>query len=130
VHVLALLKNGEVYGWGSNINCQISPDEELLIFTPRLILLSGKVLQVIAGSYSSAVLTTDGELVVWGENDTGGLGLGEEKTVNSPTTLFPEGVQAAALGWNHGLAIMKDSSVMIWGEGTKGQLGCSSFSKW
>jgi hypothetical protein len=122
-HALAITQDGKVYGWGENPRSQVVGELPSLA-TPTLIPLPGEICRVFAGSQRSFALTKNGELLAWGGNDYGALGLGKEKKiVLVPEILLPKGVRTVALGWGHGLALMEDSSVVIWGVADDGELG-------
>ncbi|MCU0686678.1 MAG: hypothetical protein MUF34_31260 [Polyangiaceae bacterium] len=78
---------------------------------------------------SSLAVGRDGSLWAWGENDDGQLGLGTESTPDitprSSPTAVPglSDVVAAALGFNHTIALRADGTLVAFGADNNGQLG-------
>ncbi|WP_263437163.1 RCC1 domain-containing protein [Stigmatella hybrida] len=67
-----------------------------------------------------------GRVYLWGRNNLGQLGLGEEVVTDqrAPRQVPGlEGVAALALNQNHTLALLEDGTVWAWGENAQGQLG-------
>jgi len=96
--------------------------------TPRIIdaLVGMRVTSVDAGGTSSAAVSSRGELLTWGRGLYGGLGHGNEDSVNVPTiveTLFKERVISISMGQHHACAITDHGDVYTWGKGEQGQLG-------
>mmetsp|Transcript_40304 Transcript_40304/g.104469 ORF Transcript_40304/g.104469 Transcript_40304/m.104469 type:complete len:987 (-) Transcript_40304:323-3283(-) len=77
MHTLALSENGEVFGWGSNVNNMITTEsDEQAILQPRRISCFDRlgVVAVAAGSSHSLALTTKGNVWAWGAGGRGLLG--------------------------------------------------------
>ncbi len=128
-HVLARLKNGEVYEW----EVEASPYEP-----QKVAGIAGKVRSVAAGrGLSLAVLETTGEVLAWrgGNNALGELGNGTNEEgsgkpapVCAPGQTFPcaqplEQVKSVAAGEDYGLALLNTGKVVAWGVDEYGQLG-------
>lgn len=99
-HSLALLPDGTVVGWGSDLVGEATPPSGL-----------AGVVAIAAGSHLSVALKADGTVVAWGRDDFG------QVTV-------PEGltdVVAIAAGDFHVLALKSDGSVVVWGSNEQGQ---------
>ena len=81
---LLLIKNGSVYGLGSNEFGQLGtrPLKKTCIKTPLLISKLPTIEYVAAGECHSAVLSETGSLYVFGDNTCGQLGLGNRDVVN------------------------------------------------
>jgi alpha-tubulin suppressor-like RCC1 family protein len=134
------------YAWGGDLAGQLGddlefgPDECLVVgqdlpcsTTPvgvvgahGLGLLEG-VSQVAGGEEFELGLLEDGDVVAWGDNESGQLGVGavgEEEGSAVPVPLsFREPVEAVAAGGEHGAALEADGHVKTWGNGELGQLG-------
>ncbi|MGX4654289.1 RCC1 domain-containing protein [Micromonospora sp. SCSIO 07396] len=87
----------------------------------------GAVTAVGAGESHSLALRSDGTVVAWGGNQSGQLGDGTtvDRTTPvrvcavgqvAPCTSFLTGVIAIAAGSNHNLALLRDRTVVAWGE--------------
>ena len=73
---------------------------------------------------NSAAITTDGDLYVWGWNDSGQLGLGDFTNRQTPTVVDGiSGVASVCLGFAHSAAITADGDLYTWGDNNVGQLG-------
>jgi len=87
---------------------------------------------IAEGNLFSLVITTDGSLWAWGQNDDGQLGDGTrtywdngneiDNGKTSPIKIMGDVVSVAA-GAFHSLAIKSDGSLWAWGNNDAGQLG-------
>jgi alpha-tubulin suppressor-like RCC1 family protein len=138
-HMLALLKDGTVETWGSNLwgelgigtdgggreACTVNCRSTVPVQVPGL---SG-VVAVYAGGAFDAALLNDGSVLAWGENQSGQLGDGTTLEKDVPTLVRGlSGVRSLALGGEatlggHSLALLQDGTLMAWGENRQGQLG-------
>lgn len=82
------IRNGNLYGWGANsYNGVFAPGNTL---SPVMVLdLPEDLIKVSTTSFSSAALSQDGSLWVWGSNEYGQLGVGGSPTNNSMGHLLP-----------------------------------------
>ena len=76
----------------------------------------------------SAVITKDGSLYTWGDNDYGQLGDGTTTDKYIPKKIM-DNVKLVSLGNFHSAAIMKDGSLYTWGNNSSGQLGDGTTTK-
>jgi len=89
------------------------------------------VVQLSLGTHHSTAVTNTGALWVWGQNDHGGLGLGDTANRAIPTLVAAGGapvwggsrVLMAASGCYHQLVLTEDGAVWTCGEGEYGLLG-------
>ncbi|NVB41840.1 hypothetical protein G6O69_28670 [Pseudenhygromyxa sp. WMMC2535] len=135
-HSCALLSDGGVMCWGSNDDGQLGlghtdtiGDDELPSTQPALS-LPGAVEQLALGTGHTCALLTGGELMCWGRNDSGQLGLGHTDTIGDdelPTDggLVELGGSAIAIaaGAYHTCALLEDQDVRCWGANASGELG-------
>ncbi|KAG7234463.1 hypothetical protein INR49_004797 [Caranx melampygus] len=89
---MALLDNGEVYGWGYNGNGQLGVGNNGNQLTPcRLTGLQGLCIQQIVSGYSHCLaLTDEGLLYAWGANTYGQLGTGNKTNHLSPVQILAD----------------------------------------
>ncbi|XP_028249007.1 RCC1 and BTB domain-containing protein 1-like isoform X2 [Parambassis ranga] len=119
---LAVVDNGEVYGWGYNGNGQLGLGNNGNQLTPcRLAALQGLCVQQIVSGYAhSMALTDEGLLYTWGANTYGQLGTGNKSNQLTPVQIMPEKdriVEVAACHSTHTSAAKTQSGqVYMWGQ--------------
>lgn len=127
-HVLALKSDGTVWVWGDNSLGELGLGTT--DFAPHPIPaqvpgLSG-IVRIIAGSYVSYAVKTDGTVFGWGTAFIGKLGDGISggSSVISPQELpLLKGMIGAATGVGSTVVIKSDGSVLTFGSNFRGQLG-------
>jgi alpha-tubulin suppressor-like RCC1 family protein len=125
-HSLAVLDDGAVLSWGSNLQGQLGvskvgiPEQSS---TPRVVReLSGAV-SVAAGLNFSVALRSDSTVFTWGDNSFGQLGrslpTGLEAQSDLPA-MVPglTGVTSVAARWDFPVALREDGSVVSWSAAT------------
>ena len=119
-HSLARTERGEVWVWGSNTEGQLGlgEDSEETVFSPTLLPLSSGVAHISCGYYHTALVTSQGQLLTFGEADGGKLGLGEteeeeeELDTDSPRLVnIPEPVATVECGASHTIALTTSGKV-------------------
>lgn len=131
-HVCAILDNGTVKCWGSNMNGALGYGDFVVRNVPDanpIDLGSGRTAKAISngGQHACAILDNDA-LKCWGVNIQGQLGLGDindrTKPEATPVNLGTgRTVKAVALGKHHTCVILDNGEVKCWGNGAAGQLG-------
>jgi alpha-tubulin suppressor-like RCC1 family protein len=132
-HSLALTSTGQVLAWGYNGQGQLGNGTTTRSSTPVAVSLpSGTTVTAIAGGGGhSLALTSTGQVLAWGYNNLGQLGIGDFSTsgcfcIPSPVQVsLPAGttVTAIAAGNMHSLALTSTGQVLAWGFNAFGQLG-------
>jgi alpha-tubulin suppressor-like RCC1 family protein len=149
-HVLALLKDGTVDGWGENELGQLADGSESPIsLRPNPVCMKlespckpenelKEVVAIAAGEFFSLALLRNGTVMAWGENERGVLGTGKakgpntcepEEHVKAPCSLVPvlvghlSEVTAISAGGGHALALLRSGKMMAWGGNVEGELG-------
>ena len=135
-HSLALRNDGTVWAWGANSSGQIGDGTLTTRSAPVQVLglpAAVAVVAIAAGGSHSLALLSNREIWAWGNNST--CQLGDGTNVNNST---PQRVDAVtipplssplgraitiAAGKAHSAAIWIDSSILAWGDNSKGQLG-------
>ncbi|MCJ1706626.1 hypothetical protein [Microbacterium sp. VKM Ac-2923] len=122
----ALMKDGSVMSWGSNINGQVGDGTNADRARPVLVpgLTSG-VTAITSGALMALALRSDGTVHAWGRNDGGSLGDGTLVKRNSPVQVvgLPAAVASLGAGSGTGYAQCIDGTLWAWGAGKAGQLG-------
>ncbi|CAN9497541.1 unnamed protein product [Ophioblennius macclurei] len=119
---LAVVNNGEVYGWGYNGNGQLGLGNNGNQLTPcRLAALQGVCVQQIVSGYAHCLaLTDEGLLYAWGSNTYGQLGTGNKSNQLSPVQIMTDKeriVEIAACHSTHTSAAKTQSGqVYMWGQ--------------
>ncbi|KAI3366292.1 hypothetical protein L3Q82_009762 [Scortum barcoo] len=119
---MALVENGEVFGWGYNGNGQLGIGNNGNQLTPcRLAALQGLCIQQIVSGYSHCLAQTDkGLLYAWGANTYGQLGTGNKSNHLSPVQIMADKervVEVAACHSTHTSAAKTQSGqVYMWGQ--------------
>ena len=132
-HSLAVDSAGKVYSWGSaGEGCLGQGD---LTARPEPAVVDGLqtrfIKQVACGALHSAVLSNTGELLTFGFNGYGQLGLGHTENALAPSLCYRLVCSNLALvrcGAFHTVALGVDGSLHAMGRGTKGQLGHGEFT--
>ncbi|XP_078088320.1 RCC1 and BTB domain-containing protein 2-like isoform X4 [Mustelus asterias] len=119
---MAVLDNGEVYGWGYNGNGQLGLGSNGNQPTPcRLAALQGiHVCQIVCGYAHTLALTDEGSLYSWGANAYGQLGSGVKSNQSCPVQIIVDReriVEIAACHSTHtSAAKTQGGQVYMWGQ--------------
>ncbi len=133
-HSAALSSDGVVYTWGSNASGQNGDGSSIPNPTPSNIssngALAGKfVRSLAAGNTHTLALTSDNQIVSWGTNVSGQLGIGSTTASKIPVlvgisgALAGETIVSVAAAGDTSFALTADGQVYGWGSGTNGLLG-------
>jgi alpha-tubulin suppressor-like RCC1 family protein len=133
----ALRAGGQVRCWGANGSGQLGYGHTDAIGDDEApadagdVPLPGPVASLSAGSTHTCAVLEDGQVVCWGSNSSGQLGLGhtdrigDDETVDAATGSVPlpgPAVEVAA-GSEHTCARLETGDVICWGRQAEGQLG-------
>jgi len=129
--VFAARADGSVWAWGSNQENQIDSSTNLYYDKPRKMFQTPGVALTLGTSSSfmnvfgsMRVVTVDGEVWVWGQNDKNQLGVPNTKRVKVPTKIpMPGKVIAITGGLYHTVVLLENGTVWTWGDNGFGQLG-------
>eukprot|EP01138_Halocafeteria_seosinensis_P009428 gb/GECG01009635.1/.p1 GENE.gb/GECG01009635.1/~~gb/GECG01009635.1/.p1 ORF type:complete len:1214 (+),score=132.34 gb/GECG01009635.1/:1-3642(+) len=86
----------------------------------------GHIIAVRAGGDTSAAITSDGTVFMWGSNKAGQCGVGSSEDVVLPsklTSLYDWNISDVSLGEEHVLALSDSGKLFSWGKGLYGRLG-------
>lgn len=133
-HVLALREDGAVLVWGTSAWLGADSNTPQVLNRPRIVAGIGGVgtlagvVAVSAGDNVSAAVLGTGEVVTWGNNSNGGLGLGSATTESVFPALVPgvSGVTRVSAGSDRVFAVRSDGGVYAWGINSFGSLGNGS----
>jgi alpha-tubulin suppressor-like RCC1 family protein len=125
-HTCALLKDGGISCWGSNLDGQLGDGTNLDKSSPinRVggVLAGNIVTKISAGSSHSCALTISHKVSCWGLNQFGQLGEGSTNSSNSPSQFVGgllDGVEVSDIsaGAYETCAVTSGGEVVCWGRG-------------
>ncbi|XP_037758264.1 X-linked retinitis pigmentosa GTPase regulator isoform X5 [Chelonia mydas] len=126
-HTAIVTERGHVYAAGGNSEGQLGLGDTEERSTFHLISFftnQYKIKQLAAGSYTSAALTEDGQLFVWGDNSEGQIGLAGEASVCVPCQVdVGKPVSWVSCGYYHSALVTRDGELYTFGEPENGKLG-------
>lgn len=119
--------DGSLASWGYNAEGQLGTGSiGLATDTVSTVVLPAgrRAVAVSAGGGHSLALLDNGDVLAWGLNDAGQLGIGELLPRATPAKVaLPRPAVAVAAGRNFSVAALDDGRVFTWGANTIGQLG-------
>jgi alpha-tubulin suppressor-like RCC1 family protein len=122
--------NGSIAGWGYNVEGQLGngtpgPASDSIV---QAVLPAGRRATAVAAGFNHGLALLDnGDVLAWGLNDTGQLGLGDGTPRASPAKVtLPGPAIAVAAGRGFSVVALADGRVFTWGGNTIGQLGDGS----
>jgi alpha-tubulin suppressor-like RCC1 family protein len=125
-HTCALLETGGVQCWGYNLYGQLGNDsQEDRPVAQDVTWLGSGVQAITAGENHTCALTYAGEVLCWGNNDEGQLGIGntDMQLIPAFVNALGEGNLSIQAGMRFTCAQAADGKVKCWGENWAGQLG-------
>ncbi|NWV14571.1 RPGR regulator, partial [Ptilonorhynchus violaceus] len=126
-HTLVYTEKGNVYAAGGNSEGQLGlgdTEERTTFHLISFFTNQHKIKQLAAGSYTSAAVTEDGQLFVWGDNSEGQIGLANEPCVSVPCQVdIGKPVASVSCGYYHSALITGDGELYTFGEPANGKLG-------
>ena len=125
-HMVALTPQSELYVWGRNNYGQLGLDNiGYSRCGPIPYKLLSDIKKIYCGrEYTIVITKTRSEIYVWGGNEYGQLGLGNNRTYCSPQKLQLSNVTSISCGVTHAIAFAKNSNkIYVWGTNHFGELG-------
>lgn len=123
-HSCALLMEGSIKCWGSNISGQLGNGNNTDSLLPVTVKLSNRVVSIASGAHHTCALDSLGDIYCWGDNSYGQLGLGNKISRNLPYLV--QGISEAknlTARFNSTCATDSNQNGNCWGQGADGQLG-------
>ncbi|NXB50984.1 RPGR regulator, partial [Leucopsar rothschildi] len=126
-HTLVYTEKGNVYAAGGNSEGQLGlgdTEERTTFHLISFFTNQHKIKQLSAGSYTSAAVTEDGHLFVWGDNSEGQIGLASEASISVPCKVdIGKPISFVSCGYYHSALITGDGELYTFGESVNGKLG-------
>ncbi|PRQ04476.1 Regulator of chromosome condensation (RCC1) repeat protein [Enhygromyxa salina] len=138
-HGCALLGGGELMCWGANDLGQLgygdlnNVGDDDLPSSRVPVDIGGPAVEVVCGTNHTCARRDDNEVLCWGDNSVGQLGLGNTENIGDdelpvvagPVQLGGVAIQLSA-GSNHTCALTSEAEVRCWGQNNYSQLGLGS----
>ncbi|MCS6774127.1 MAG: hypothetical protein NZ693_08455 [Thermoflexales bacterium] len=125
-HTCALTADSSVRCWGANGYGQLGDGSQQSRATPVAVLgLSGSARLIVVGGGHTCALVDSGDVLCWGQNQSGQLGNNSTDNLSSPERVLtlPRDVQSLVAGSQHTCALTAAGGVLCWGSNRDGQLG-------
>ncbi|KAK2839943.1 hypothetical protein Q5P01_013683 [Channa striata] len=126
-HTIVCTWQGRVYGVGSNQEGQLGLghcDNATSFSLLHPFCDDTPIKMLSAGCNTSAALTEDGRLFMWGDNSVGQIGLGDEGFATEPRELnVGEAVMWVSCGYRHTAFVTVNGDLYTFGESAYGRLG-------
>ena len=126
-HAMAIDKNGQLWGWGSNLRGQIGDNTNNFPITPVSVVGTKKTFcKISGGANHTAAIDKNGQVWCWGNNVWGNLGNNTVTTTQkTPVSIWGNKKTFCKIsgGANHTVAIDKNGLAWGWGYNSSGQLG-------
>ena len=115
--------------WGSGwLNAGDSSAEgPLYVSTPKQIWKDARA--IAAGNHFTLMITRDGDLYGFGNNQYGNLGLGYDTDYENEPMLLVEDVAMAAAGFEHALIVRGHGAIFGFGHNQFGKLGTGAVDR-
>jgi alpha-tubulin suppressor-like RCC1 family protein len=128
-HRCALLRDGTVWCWGSDVGGQGligagTATAGIIVRTPVAVSNLSGVTQVSAGPFHTCAVRADGTVWCWGQNDGGQVGGTPPDPALVPTQIVGvTGATAISSGQSFACALLGTGEVQCWGDDAAGELG-------
>ena len=126
-HTAAVKNDGTLWVWGNGVSGKLGNSSTINVSSPVQTITTGNNWkQVSVGKCHTTAVKTDGTLWLWGSNVRGQLGDTTGLNQSSPVQTITSGTNwnQVSAGENHTVALDFTDQLEVWGDNTKGQLGC------
>ncbi|XP_054422534.1 X-linked retinitis pigmentosa GTPase regulator isoform X1 [Pteronotus mesoamericanus] len=126
-HTLVSTEGGKVYAVGGNSEGQLGlgdTEDRNTFHLIEFFTSQHQLKQLSAGSNTSAALTEDGKLFMWGENSEGQIGLNDISNVCVPHEVtIGKPIAWISCGYYHSAFVTMEGELYMFGEPESGKLG-------
>ncbi len=140
-HSSAITNIGRLFLWGSNSTGQLGDGTIMSKNKPTTIKYFDdrtdlSIIKVSSGIGRTAVITTDGQLLVWGSNYFGQLGDGSKNDSYIPINItanfilnYGEKITSISGGYAHSLVVTSQNRLFVWGNNGVNRLGIKNLAE-
>ena len=115
-----LRTKGALLTWGDGFHTQLGHKSASKLYRPTVVEGISAV-DVFAGPRHTLILTPEGRMVGFGDNDFGQVGSGDSADIGTPRAVVElSKVKKAACGMNYSLAVTEEGDLYHWGYAGKG----------
>ena len=132
-HSLLLTEDNQLWAWGKNDKGQLGNNSQTNQNRPVLVTnlySENSIIQIAAGDSHSMFLLNNGNVLTWGDNSSGQLGIGSIVSSLIPVRVLKadssdplENIVSISAGAFHTLALNNEGHIWSFGLNAKGQLG-------
>ena len=124
-HTCALTQSGTAYCWGSNDWGQqgTGTTDAQPRTSPSRVAGTLSFTQLVAGTFHTCGIASDGVAYCWGGNFLGQLGSARDIAVTPMPVATAQTFTALAAGAHHTCGLTSEKIILCWGDNTAGQLG-------
>ena len=124
-HSLGIKSDGTLWTWGYNGIGNLGHNNRSDLGLPLKLGTATNWSKLASNgpSNTSAAITTDGELWMWGSNSNGQMGVNDRTQYSSPVQVPGTTWKSIALGQSHSFATKTDGTAWAWGFNEYGQIG-------
>jgi alpha-tubulin suppressor-like RCC1 family protein len=124
-HVLLLSRDGTVFAWGRNNECEVGTGDDKRRLTPVPVAGLRDVTAIAAGELLSGAVLADGSVRMWGSGRGGLLANGQARSDCAKSPVPVEGITGAkriAIDASAVYVLKTDGTVWGWGRNSDGEL--------
>jgi alpha-tubulin suppressor-like RCC1 family protein len=129
-HTIFYKENGEVLVFGKNQYGQLGFDDDVDYNIPTVLMVDRNIEHISCGINHSIIYNgVTGEVLVFGDNNRGQLGLGYIAKIRVPTRLMiDKTIKKIVCGGHHTIIYNELGEIFVFGEGRDGQLGLGDYN--
>ena len=130
-HTCILLIDGRVVCTGSNYFGQLGLGAQAPSGLPgAAVALNAPAIAIATGLFATYAVLENGDLMAWGLNDYGALGVGDVNTRYTPVGPLALGEPAVSVSASstHACALLKSGQIKCWGDNSVGELGIGNLN--
>ena len=134
-HSMFLLDSGAAYMFGDNAYNQLGVSSASAPTSPTPVIVAGisNVVSAACGDTHTLLVRYNGEVLSYGRNNAGQLGVGDKLVKTSPTIIVAGTLNSSLglsisvdAGLNHSVIALADGTVKVCGSNSNGQLGAGT----